>query len=256
MAYDGVIGERQARRLLSAVCVFLVALASAGAVEAADTSGKLEAKAHFRAGQSHYNLNEFTDALVEFKEAYRLFPDPVFLYNLGQCERQLGHLDEAIRFYRSFLREQPKAPNREEVSRRIEEMEAALKNKPAEGAAPAVAPPAAPAPVTAPPVPALAATVAPVAPVAPAEPTPAALPGQSLPATPSVTAPAAASDRIDLSANAAPQAEAGSEPIYKRWWFWTAAAAVAVGAGVGIYAATAGGGGGAPSTELGTKRVF
>jgi tetratricopeptide (TPR) repeat protein len=144
MAYEGVIRACQARRLLPALCVFLVALASAGAAEAADTSGKLEAKAHFRAGQSHYNLNEFTDALVEFKEAYRLFPDPVFLYNLGQCERQLGHLEEALRFYRSFLREQPKAPNREEVSRRIEEMEAALKNRPAEGAAVAP-PPAAPA---------------------------------------------------------------------------------------------------------------
>ncbi len=63
-------------------------LATAGPVWAEDP--KQEAKARYTTGQSHYNLNEFKEALQDFKEAYRLFPDPVFLFNVAQCERQLG----------------------------------------------------------------------------------------------------------------------------------------------------------------------
>jgi tetratricopeptide (TPR) repeat protein len=105
---------------------------SEGVARSADKDAKQEAKARFVSGQSHYNLNELTEALGDFKEAYRLLPDPVFLYNLGQCERQLGHLEEAVRFYRSFLREQSKAPNRQDVVHKIDEMEATLKAKQAE----------------------------------------------------------------------------------------------------------------------------
>jgi len=67
--------------------------------------------------------------LQDYKEAYRLFPDPVFLFNVGQCERQLGNPEEAIRFYRSYLRNKPKAPNRQEVVRRIDEMQTAIDAK-------------------------------------------------------------------------------------------------------------------------------
>jgi tetratricopeptide (TPR) repeat protein len=215
--------------------------ASAQAAEA-PKDVKVDAKAHFRAGQNHYNLNEFAEALREFKEAYRLYPDPVFLYNLGQCERQLGRPEEAIRFYRSYLREQPRAANRQDVLHRIEELEETLRSK-AE-AAPAAPPPAA-LPATAP------ATSIP----GPAEPA-AALP--SLAAVPTVEPATPSADRIDLTAVPATAAEptTGGAPIYKRWWFWTAAAVVAASAGVGIYAATAGGGNGGPATELGARRVF
>jgi hypothetical protein len=40
---------------------------------------KQDAKAHFEAGQTHYNLNEYVEALGEFKAACRPLPDPVFL---------------------------------------------------------------------------------------------------------------------------------------------------------------------------------
>src|SRR5512141_1027182 len=87
---------------------FLAAsFATAASAQEDSGSAKQEAKAHFMSGQRHYNLNELSEALADFKDAYRLYPDPVFLFNLGQCERQLGHHEEAIRFYRNFLREQP-----------------------------------------------------------------------------------------------------------------------------------------------------
>jgi tetratricopeptide (TPR) repeat protein len=265
-----VLGCGSWRPCLAALALLLCVghLGDARAAEAPHDA-KQEAKARFVAGQSHYNLNEFPEALREFKEAYRLYPDPVFLYNLGQCERQLGHLDEAIRFYRTFLREQPKAPNRQEVLKKIEEMEASLKAKPSEddkGTAPppAIEPPGPAKPGLPPPAPPVAPAVAPQPPMpaapAPGEPKAAAAPSPlPLPATPPVTPEPAggAPDQIDLSASPTPPAEASPAPFYKRWWFWTAAAAVvAVGTGVGIYAATANQSPSVPASILGSKKVF
>jgi hypothetical protein len=236
-------------RVVTACMVVLLGLVGPVGAEPVGKDAKVEAKAHFVSGQSHYNLNEFPEALADFKDAYRLFPDPVFLYNLGQCERQLGHHEEAIRFYRSFLREQPKAPNRQEVTHKIEEMEAAIKNRspdpvvvPTGDAAktePAVAPPAAAA--TAPMV--EASSLAEVA----AKPAPVSAPSYA-------TMPEAAG--VDLSSKPTEPAPAASPSFYQHWWFWPAVAVVAIGAGVGIYAATTAKGTGEPTTDLGTRKAF
>jgi tetratricopeptide (TPR) repeat protein len=221
-----------------------------------DREAKQEAKARFSTGLSHYNLNEFDQALREFKEAYRLYPDPVFLYNLGQCERQLGHNEEAIRFYRSYLREQQKAPNREDVLNKIAELEAALKNAPPEPEKPAAVAPMTPPPTTTPPAPRPDSTAATTPPPSQPEAT------QELPATPPVNSEVATGSEtdtpagVDLTATSEPQSEATPQPIYKRWWFWTAAAAVVVGASIGIYAAASGDGPTAPSSDLGSQKVF
>jgi tetratricopeptide (TPR) repeat protein len=255
MAWNRLVLKRCLARFGFAATVCLFASSGARTAWAAADINKSEAKARFATGQSHYNLNEYSEALREFKEAYRLYPDPVFLYNAGQCERQLGHPEEAIRFYRSFLREQPKAPNRQEVQNKISELEDALKNKPAE---PPPSLPLEPAkPVTTPVEPA----VAPGPPMpTPATATTSAAPPTAapLPATPPVSPESAGGTpaQVDLSATPGPAPETGPTPIYKRWWLWTAAAVVVVGAGVGIYAATAGGGASVPSSALGSNKVF
>ena len=240
---------------------------SEGLARGIDKEAKQEAKVRFASGQSHYNLNEFTEALLDFKEAYRVLPDPVLLFNLGQCERQLGHLEEAIRFYRSYLREQPKAPNRQDVVRKIDEIEATLKTRPleadkgapppsdSEDVSPTVAPPSAPT-VERQDIP----------------PSPSPANGSvSLPLNPPVVAPIIADNgpgRIDLTdaPSTSPSSSASSSPyspttsakppFYSHWWFWTAAGVVAAGAGVGIYAATANHAPAAPSSVLGSQKVF
>jgi hypothetical protein len=248
-------------------------MALTGVTRAGETSkeAKQEAKARFVSGQSHYNLNEFPEALVDFKEAYRLFPDPVFLYNLGQCERQLGHNEEAIRFYRSFLREQPKAPNKQDVLHKIEELEAAQKSKAAEAAeaeeatagtsvegttvkTPVVAPPPATAPPAA--IPVLPSDKVPAAETEPAiiPATPSTESSASLPTATPIVEDSGAS-RIDLSAQSTPAAIA-SPPVYKRWWFWAATGVAVAGASIAIYAASAGHGASAPDSALGTRKVF
>ena len=131
------------------ILVFLLVSQQPCPVDAASGDPTLEATSHFRSGQKHYNLNEYSDALVEFKEAYRLHSDPVFLYNIGQCERQLGHLEDASRFYRSYLREYPKAPNRQEVERKIDEIDETLRAQ-AKPDSKAVVPPPQPSPLPVP----------------------------------------------------------------------------------------------------------
>jgi tetratricopeptide (TPR) repeat protein len=242
-------------RWLAAVVLALSTLSTTtGRVFAREDGGlqaKAEAKARFIAGQSHYNLNEFAEALVEFKEAYRLLPDPVFLFNSGQCERQLGHLDEAIRFYRSFLREQPKAPNRQEVLHRIEEIEVVLKSKPSE---PEKAAPSDDLGETAP------ASAEPALPSSPLSLTPAQAP------TPSAGEPSSAAPLEYESSASLPRADLTSAPTvpptqapprwYRRWWIWAGTAAFAAGVGVAIYAATSSHALANPDSTLGTKAVF
>ena len=49
---------------------------------------------------------------VDFKGAYRLFREPTFLFNIAQCERQMGDYAAAASQYRAYRREAANAPNR------------------------------------------------------------------------------------------------------------------------------------------------
>ena len=212
-----------------------------------------DAKARYMSGQSHYNLNEFSEALQDFKEAYRLHPDPAFLFNIAQCERQLGDFDEAIKFYRSYLRNKPDATNGKEVQKKIDELRglSEAKRKSKEGApqsviAPSTSPPQvdSPSALAPPPAPPPAAAPPPPAPVAPA---------------PNLTAPpeapmATTSSTPGADLTAKPAAAEG-EPVYKQWWFWAGAGAVVVGVVVVAIVASAGAAS-APSSPLGNKKVF
>ncbi len=248
----------------------------AGQASAGNTDGKAEAKAHFTAGENHYNLNEFTEALQEFKDAYRLYPDPVFLYNLGQCERQLGHHEDAIRFYRSFLRLQPKAPNKAEVQRKIEEMEAALRSKPPAELEPAALPakvePAASAAASpgeslAPAVVPTSTTADPESPTSataePEPPTSATAEPDSVPPPPTIPTPAppVKADRppappgmANLSESARPAVE--DRAFYRTWWFWTATGVLAAGAVTAVILSGSSGTSAPPETTLGGKKVY
>lgn len=91
-------------------------------VASADDRGK--ARAAFRAGSQHYNLGEFQQALDGFREAYRNYDDPSFLFNIAQCERQLGHKREAVREYRAYLNNAgDNADNRDEINKIIAQLE-------------------------------------------------------------------------------------------------------------------------------------
>jgi hypothetical protein len=206
---------------------------------AVQTKEKTEAKAHYDQGTVHFNLDEWPQAIEDFKAAYRLFPDAIFLYNIAQCHRKMGDSAEALSFYKKYLRERPDAPNRTEVEKRIDELEAAraAQAKSREAPPPELTLPNLPAPT-----PAAAAPSGPPAAPAPSEPA-AAPPAQPTPPpTLGIAAPPVpartdfASPGADVTTSTPAPGEAASSSILRKWWFWTGVGvAVAVVGGVVVY---------------------
>jgi tetratricopeptide (TPR) repeat protein len=119
-------------------------------------SGTLEkARAHFADATRDYNLGEYRQALEEFRAAYKEHQEPLLLFDIAQCYRQLADKGQAITLYRSYLRELPDAPNRALVEGLIASLDRELHALPA-APAPALEPRAvaAPAPAVATPAPA------------------------------------------------------------------------------------------------------
>jgi tetratricopeptide (TPR) repeat protein len=199
---------------------WLVALALlVSFVRPASADDRARARAAFRAGSQHYNLGEFQQALDAFKEAYRRYEDPSFLFNIAQCERQLDHKQEAIRFYRQYLADAKDATNRDEVQGIIAKLQAALDQEHAAAAAKAAQPAPEPPPATtAPP-------------------------------------PSTTSNAATLTASAPPPEK--KTPVYKKWWLWTAVGVVAVGVGVGLGVGLGTSSSGSlPSTTFGSAKPF
>jgi tetratricopeptide (TPR) repeat protein len=84
------------------------------------------ARQAYSEGTKFYDLNQFAEALEAFKRAYWNYEEPVFLFNIAQCHRALGHKSDALGFYRSYLRKAPDAPNRDDVQRIITDLEGAI----------------------------------------------------------------------------------------------------------------------------------
>lgn len=147
------------------ICALLALLASSTA-----SADKEQARKLYGDAQKSYDLGKFSEAATLFEQGYAEHADPVFLYNLGQCHRQLGNNDRALFFYRGYLRNKPDAANREQVEQLIADLEKARQTQTQTPIAPI--PPGG----TPPPEPrAPAATPSPAAVPPPAEPAPEAV---------------------------------------------------------------------------------
>jgi tetratricopeptide (TPR) repeat protein len=82
-----------------------------------------DARLHYERGMTHYQLGEFGPAVEEFKAAYALAHQPGLLFNLAQASRLGKQYEQALYFYRSYLRVAPEAANRDDVERHIVELE-------------------------------------------------------------------------------------------------------------------------------------
>lgn len=89
-----------------------------------DPSAREKAKALFEEANAHYKVREFEKALQGFKEAYLLSEEPVLLFNMAQCYRQLDRQEEALKTYQAFLLEDPNSPLRANAEARIKELKA------------------------------------------------------------------------------------------------------------------------------------
>jgi len=187
---DGVLKPQESRetlrcrrgRLLLAGVTVALSLVSFGQPAQGGEGNKATAKAHYEKGTRLYEIREYDKALLEYKSAYLAQPDPAFLFNIGQCHRKLGQNQEALNFFREYLKKaSPDDPNRHQVEARVREIEAeaTVKAEAAQTATPASTPNPAPIP-----------TPAQTSPSTPLRgPAPEVAPHAPTPAPPIVTAP-------------------------------------------------------------------
>jgi tetratricopeptide (TPR) repeat protein len=199
-----------ARVVLVAACVLL-----AGRAHAED---KAKAREAFESATRHYDLTEYREALAAFKEAYRNYPDPSFLFNIGQCHRQLGDKEQAIKFFHNYLSKVPDAPNRDAVRSMIAHLEQLSEEERRNKASPPVG--------TMPPNDATSTT------------------------TPSTTTAA------PLTVTATSEPPPARTPIYKKWWLWTAVGVAAAGVAVGLGVGLSGSSSQTATTSFGTLHPF
>lgn len=88
-----------------------------------DEAARRTARRHFKKGEKLFALGRFEEALVEYEAAFEAYPLPEFLFNIGQCHRNLKRWDEAIFSFKKYLRLKPNAENREAVEKLIAELE-------------------------------------------------------------------------------------------------------------------------------------
>lgn len=231
-------------RLLPAVLFTLLA-ASGPRARAAPPTDSEQARKHFEAGSKAFNLGEFKRAIEEYKAAYNVKADPVFLYNIAQAYRLDNNLQQSLFFYKSYLVNSPKAPNRREVEERIHKLEVQLNEQRALTSMPPNAP-VAPGTTGTEPDP----TTTTVATRTPEPRTPTTTTTTTEPRT---TTTATTGTSGSLTATAPPKKD--NQPIYKKWWLWTVVGVGVVGIGLGVGLGL-GLSGGPPSSNLGATRVF
>ncbi len=90
------------------------------------------AKDDYAEGMKLYNLGDYKNAREKFRAAYLAYPDPIFLFDIGQSSRMLGDGPDAVQAYRAYLREKPDAPNRSSVEGFISDAEREIARKAAE----------------------------------------------------------------------------------------------------------------------------
>ena len=187
----------------------IAALAARAAVAREGAASDRPGRVLFERAEAKFNVGRFDEALVDYQAAYDAEPLPAFLFNIGQCYRNMGNYERAQFFFRRYTALDPRSPNRPAAERLIAEMERLSAERAAAES------PATPA-----------ADNAPVTP-------------------PSLAAPAPPADQHpSLAAPATSVAEKAGDngkrpPVYRRAWFWVAVSAVVVAGGVATaYAVT------------------
>jgi hypothetical protein len=143
-------GRRPARHLQSTLLLLLalsvVLLAPAARAAELTPAQKLEMKQLYEKATRAYDVGKYNEAIEDYQKAYEIGGDPPMLYNIAQAYRLNDQPAEAVRFYRRYLQRAPNARNREDVERKIADLEKTIEERRKTAAA------ATPPPVPAPPV--------------------------------------------------------------------------------------------------------
>jgi len=182
------------RRAATTAVLFVAALAARASVAGETAAGDRPGRALFEQAEVKFNVGRFDEALADYQAAYDVEPLPAFLFNIGQCYRNMGNFERAQFFFRRYTALDPRSPNRPAAERLIAEMDRlADERRAAAGEEPA-------------PAPSLAAP------------------------TPANEHPSAAYAPASVAAKTGDNS--GRRPVYRRAWFWVTVSAVVVAGGV------------------------
>ena len=116
--------------------IFILLMCNPAVLPAQTEPEKELAQKRYKVGEQLYTISQYQKALVEFEEAYRLYPMPGMLFNIARCHEVLANLLQAIDAYKLYLAKKPDAPNASVVKSRIKSLEQRLaQNKAAAAAA-------------------------------------------------------------------------------------------------------------------------
>jgi tetratricopeptide (TPR) repeat protein len=113
---------------------------------------KQEMKLHYERATRAYDVGKYQEAIEEYQKAYEIGGDPPMLYNIAQAYRLSDQPADAVRFYRRYLLRSPNARNREDVERKIGDLERTIEERKKAAAAAPPPPPPTQVPTTPPPV--------------------------------------------------------------------------------------------------------
>ena len=119
------MSARRARPIALLISLALVGGATSSARAQAPSPPALsEAGKHFQRGVMMYNEADYHAALVEFRRAYEIAPNPAVLYNIGQTYYQLQNYAAALTALGRYLTDAgPTAQHRREVEQTIDTLQ-------------------------------------------------------------------------------------------------------------------------------------
>lgn len=103
----------------------VILLWAPGGAHAAD-AGEDRARVLNNQGSAAYELGSYDEAIGQFTEAYKAYPDARILFNLAQAYRKKHDYPHALELYRTYLHNLPDAKNRQVVEALIPELEATI----------------------------------------------------------------------------------------------------------------------------------
>lgn len=100
-------------------------LAATSVARAAELTAaqKNEAKAAYETGTKKYALGRYEEAAADFEKAYSISSQPAILFNMAQAYRLSGKTERALTLYKSYRSFDPESPFRDEVNKRITELQ-------------------------------------------------------------------------------------------------------------------------------------
>jgi tetratricopeptide (TPR) repeat protein len=104
----------------------VLVLAAAGAPAFADReTDELLAQELFVAGEKKFAAGDYRGAIAAFMSADLLVPSAIYAFDIAVCHERLGNAEQAVRYYRSYLRRDPRAVTYRTAQQRIAFLEGA-----------------------------------------------------------------------------------------------------------------------------------